>query len=58
MIEAFFGIGDEVLRRLADVCKTARDERIKANRTAGCGVCGGETGSRALLLRRPRSRMS
>jgi hypothetical protein len=58
MIEAFFDIGYEVLRRLADARKTARDDRMKANRTAGCGARVGETGSRALLLRGPRSRMS
>jgi hypothetical protein len=30
--------------------KTAREERMKENRAAGCGVCVGETSSGALLL--------
>jgi len=56
--EVFFGIGDEVAKKLAYACETAREERMRANRTAQCGVCVGETTSGALLLQRPRSRMS
>jgi transposase InsO family protein len=56
--EMYFGTGDAVAAELATARKTAREERIKANRAAECGVCAGETDSRALLLQRPRSRMS
>ena len=49
--------GDTVVADLATARKTAREMRMKANRAAGCGVCIGETGSRALLLQRARSRM-
>ena len=55
--EMFFGTGDTVVADLATARKTAREMRMKANRAAGCGVCIGETGSRALLLQRARSRM-
>jgi hypothetical protein len=54
----FFDIGDEVTKKLADARKAAREERMKENRATECGVCVGETESRALLLQRPRSRMS
>jgi putative transposase len=56
--EMFFGIGDEITKKLADARKAAREERMKENRGTECGVCVGETESRALLLQRPRSRMS
>ena len=56
--EMYFGTGDAVAAELATAWKTAREERMKANRAAGCGVCAGELDSRALLLQRPRSRMS
>jgi transposase InsO family protein len=55
--EMFFGTGDTVVADLATARKTAREMRMKANRAAGCGVCIGETGSRALLLQRARSKM-
>jgi hypothetical protein len=55
--EVFFGIGDEVTKKIAVARKAAREERMKENRAAGCGVCVGETSSGALLLQRPRSRM-
>ncbi len=55
--EVFFGIGDEVSKRLAEARDSARKKRMKENRAAGCGVCVGETTSGALLLQRPRSRM-
>jgi hypothetical protein len=56
--EMYFGAGDAVAAELATARKTAREERIKANRAAECGVCAGEIDSRALQLQRPRSRMS
>ncbi len=56
--EVFFGIGDEVTKRLSEARESARKKRMKENRAAGCGVCVGETTSEALLLQRPRSRMS
>ena len=48
--EMFFGTGDAVTRELATARKAAREERMKANRAARCGMCLGETGSEALLL--------
>jgi hypothetical protein len=56
--EIFFGIGDELVMRLSAARETAREQRMNANRTARCGVCVGEASSGALLLQRPRSRMS
>jgi len=56
--EMFFGTGDEVVQRLTAARRSAREERMRANRTARCGVCVRETTSGALLLQRPRSRMS
>jgi hypothetical protein len=56
--EVFFGIGDEVARRLPEARKTAIEDRVRSNRAARCRGCVGETASRALLLQRPRSRMS
>jgi hypothetical protein len=56
--DVFFGIGDEVSKRLAEARKSARDKRMKENRAVGCGVCVGKTSSGASLLQRSRSRMS
>jgi len=56
--EVFFGIGDEVAKKLADAYKTTREERMRENRAARCGRCTGEASLGALLLQRPRSRMS
>jgi transposase InsO family protein len=56
--EMYFRTGDAVAAELAAARRTAREERMKANRAAACSVCFGETDSRALLLQRPRSRMS
>jgi putative transposase len=56
--EMFFGTGNEVTQKLFAARRSAREERTRANRTARCGVCVGETSSEALLLPRPRSRMS
>ncbi len=55
--EVFFGIGDQVAKRLAEARESAREKRMKENRAVRCGVCVGETSSGALLLQRPRSRM-
>jgi len=56
--EVFFGIGDNVAKKLSEARKTAREERMMENRAARCGRCTGEVSSAALLLQRPRSRMS
>ena len=56
--EVFFGIGDEVTKKLAVARKTAREKRMKENQAAVCGICVEETSSGALLLQRARSRMS
>jgi len=56
--EMYFGTGGSVAAELATACKTAREERMKANREAACSVCFVETDSSALLLQRPRCRMS
>ena len=56
--EVFFGIGDEVSNKICDDRKTAREEPMRGNRAARCGRCTWEISSGALLLQRPRSRMS
>jgi transposase InsO family protein len=56
--EVFFGIGDEVTKRLSEARESARKKRMEANRAARCGVCVGDASFGALLLQRPRSRMS
>jgi transposase InsO family protein len=56
--EVFFGLGDDVARRLSEARESAREDRMRANRAARCGVCVGEPSSGTLLLQRPRSRMS
>jgi hypothetical protein len=55
--EMYFGTGGAVAFELGIARQTARDERMKANRAARCGVCIGEGDSRALQLQRPSSRM-
>jgi hypothetical protein len=55
--EMFFGTGDEVVQWLTAARRSAREEQMRANRTAQCDACVRETISRALLLQRPRSRM-
>ncbi len=50
--------GDEVAFEIAIVRRRAREDRMKANRAARCGACPRQMDSGALLLRRPRSRMS
>ena len=56
--EMYFGTGGAVTINLAIARQAAREERMKANRAARCGVCPGEGDPRALQLQRPRSRMS
>jgi transposase InsO family protein len=56
--EMHFGTGGAVAINLAVARQAAREERMKANRAARCGVCIGEGDPRALQLQRPRSRMS
>ncbi len=56
--EVFFGISDEVTKRLSEARESARGKRMEVNRAVRCGVCVGETTSGALLLQRPGSRMS
>jgi transposase InsO family protein len=56
--EIFFAIGDDIAKNLADARGTARENRLNENRAAACGACVLETSSRALLVQRPRSRMS
>ncbi|MCZ6529540.1 MAG: DDE-type integrase/transposase/recombinase [Chloroflexi bacterium] len=55
--EMYFGTGGAVAFELGIARRTARDERMKANRAARCGVCIEEGDSRALQLQRPNSRM-
>jgi len=55
--EVFFGIGDDVPKKLAAARKAARERRLKENRSAACGACVLEASSGPLLLQRPRSRM-
>ena len=40
--EVFFGIGDEVPKRLAEARESAREKRMKENRAVRCGVCVGD----------------
>jgi putative transposase len=56
--EVFFGIGDDIASKLAEARCMARDKRLTENRSAACGACVLETRSEALLVQRPRSRMS
>ena len=54
----YFGNGDAVVIDLAAARVRARQERMKANRMAACGVCVGHLGFGALQLQRAESRMS
>ncbi len=56
--EMFYGTGDAVVVQLAAARNLAREDRIRTNRAAACGVCKSESNSSALQLQRPRSRMS
>ena len=42
MIEAFFGISDEVPKRFAEARESAREKRMREIRAVGCGVCVGD----------------
>jgi len=55
--ERYFGTGGAVPAELATARQIAREERMKANRSAGCGVCVPGADSDALQLQRPQSRM-
>ncbi len=55
--EMYFGTGGGVPAELTAAREIAREERMKANRSSGCSVCVPEADSKALQLRRPRSRM-
>ena len=57
-VEMYFGTGRAVPAELATARENAREERMKSNRLAGCSVCVPDADSEALLLQRPRSRMS
>jgi hypothetical protein len=46
--EMFFGTGDEVTQNLSAARRSAREERMRANRTARCGVCVKE-GKRSVI---------
>ncbi len=56
--EMYFGTADAVVVKLTAARIKAREERIKTNRTAVCGVCRSDLSSGALQLQRPRARMS
>jgi len=56
--EMYFGNGDAVVIDLAAARVRARQERMKANRMAACGVCAGDLDSGALQLQRAESGMS
>jgi transposase InsO family protein len=56
--EIYFGNGDAVVIDLATARVRARQERMKANRMAGCGVCAGDPDSDALQLPRAKCGMS
>ena len=52
--EVYFDRGDAVAVKLAAARIKAREERIKTNRAATCGVCRSDLSSAALLLQRAR----
>lgn len=56
--ETDYGRSDAVVVQLTNARTKAREERIKANRAAACGVCESDTRSTALQLQSPRSGMS
>jgi hypothetical protein len=55
--EMYFGNGDGVVIDLAAARVRARQERMKANRMAACGVCAGDPDFDALQLQRAECRM-
>jgi hypothetical protein len=56
--EVFFGIGEDVIEKLAVTRKTAHEKWMIENRAIRSGACVREMSSGALPLQRPRSRMS
>jgi len=56
--DPYFGKGDAVAIDLAAARVRARQERLKANRMAACGVCARGPDFGALQLQRVESRMS
>jgi hypothetical protein len=54
----YFGDEDAVVIGLAAARVRARQERIKANRAAACGVCAGDPDFGVLQLQRAGCRMS
>jgi hypothetical protein len=56
--EMYFGNGDAVVLDLAAARVRARQERMKENRIAACGVCAGDPELGALQLRRAECGMS
>ena len=56
--EMDFGNGDAVVIDLAAARVRARQERMKANRMAACGVCAGDPDFGALQLQRAECGMS
>ena len=56
--EMYFGNGDAVVIDLAAARMRARQERMKANRMATCGVCVGGHDFGASQLQRAEYRMS
>jgi len=56
--EIYFGNGDAVVINLAAARVGARQERMKANRAAACGVCAGNPDFGALQLHRVECGMS
>ena len=55
--EMYFGNGDAVVIDLATARVKARQERMKANRMAACGLCVGDLGFGASQLQWAESRM-
>jgi hypothetical protein len=55
---AYFGNGDKAVIDLAAARVRARQERMRANRTAACGICAGDPDFGALQLQRAGFRMS
>ena len=54
----YFGNGDAVVIDLSAARLRARQQRMKANRMAACGVCDADPDFGALRLQRPGRAMS
>ena len=55
--QIFFAIGDDIAKNLEDARRMAREKRLNENRSS-CDPCALDTRLGALLVQRPRSRMS